>query len=133
MSTLPRFTDRYASAAIPATMNSPTPSSIRRPIALPALLALPLVLDRLLLDLAVDEPAHGWVGGALDLLRPADGVDPPLVEHSHAIGDLEDLRDLVTDHDGCEAELSMKADDQMMDGVDEDRVEPGRRLVEKDH
>src|SRR5262245_20323006 len=112
MSTLPRFTDKYASATIPATMNSPTPSSTRRPMALPALLALPLVLDRLLLDLAVDESAHGGIGRGLDLLRLADGVDPPLVEHRHTVGDLEDLRDLVTHHDGCEAELSMKPDDQ---------------------
>src|SRR6185436_11609606 len=133
MSTLPRFTDRYASAAIPATMNSPTPSSIRRPMALSVLLVLPLVLDRLLLDLAVDELAHRRVGRALDLLRRADGVDAPLAEHRHAVRDLEDLRDLVTDHDGREAELPMKPDDQMMDGVDEDRIEPGRRLVEEDH
>src|SRR4029077_1906578 len=90
-------------------------------------------LDRLLLDLAVDEATHGRIAGALDLLRGAHRVDSPLVEHRHAVGDLEDLRDLVTHHDGCEAELSMQPDDQMMDGVDEDRVEPGRRLVEEDH
>ena len=53
------------------------------------------------------------------------------MEHGHPVGDLEDLRDLVADHDRREAEPAVQVQDQVVDGVDEDRVEPGGGLVEE--
>src|SRR4029453_14113205 len=66
---------------------------------------------------------------------PRGGAAPPhhaVVEHRDAIRDLEDLRDLVTHHDRGEAELAVQLHDQVMDGVDQDRVQAGGRLVEED-
>src|SRR2546423_4001350 len=78
--------------------------------------------------LAPDESLDDRVRGRLDGGRRADLHDPPLVEHGHRIRDLEDLRDLVADHDGREMQPLVQLEDQVVDGVDEDGIEPGRGL-----
>src|SRR5947207_11395576 len=81
--------------------------------------------------LAPDEALDDRVRGGLDRGGRADLHDPPLVEHGHRIRDLEDFRDLVADHDGREVQPSMELEDQMVDRVDQDGIEPGRGLVEE--
>ena len=137
---MPSFMDRYASARMPATMKSPTPISTRRPMtglrALSRASAYRAAAGWQLRRLGSStSPWMNWrTTGSLEPWISA-GVptvsDPPFVEHRHPVGDLEDLRDLVTDHDRREAELPVKPDDQVVDRVDEDGVEPGRRLVEE--
>ena len=54
------------------------------------------------------------------------------MQHGDRVGDPEDLGDLVTHHDGGEVELPVEIEDQVVDGVDENRIEARRRLVEED-
>src|SRR5258705_4383055 len=84
------------------------------------------------LDLPADEALHDGVRRALDGPRVPRLHDEAFVEHGHAVGDLEDLGDLVADHDRGEPELAVEVLDEPVDGVDEDRVQSGGRLV-KEH
>ncbi len=59
--------------------------------------------------------------------------DQALVEHGHPVRDPEDFRDLVAHHHRGEPELPVQLHDQVMDGVDQDRVQAGGGLVEEDH
>ena len=54
------------------------------------------------------------------------------MQHGHAIGDAEDLGDLVTHDDRGEAEFLVQLLDQVVDGIDENGVEARGRLVEED-
>src|ERR1700757_4213383 len=98
---------------MPASMKTPTPISIQRATSV----SRRGRLGRIDLHLPLDEPAHGRVVRALDLSRGTDGADTAVVEDGHAMGDLEDLRDLVTDHDRRELELPLQLDDQVVDRV----------------
>ena len=71
--------------------------------------------------------AEDWIASA-----GPDSTIEALVEHGHAVGDAEDLRDLVAHHDGGEAELPVQFPDQVVDRVDEDGIEARGRLVEED-
>src|SRR5262249_45918224 len=84
------------------------------------------------LDLAPDEALDDGIGRALDGPGLASLDDDALVEHGHAVGDLEDLGDLVADHHRGEAALAVQLLDEAVDGVDEDRIEAGGGLVEED-
>src|SRR5262245_23815684 len=113
MSTCPTRTERYASARTPTSMNSPTPISISRRVRRPP--RSPGVG----FDLALDELLDGRVRRVLDLGRPADLSDAAVVQHRHPVGDAEDLRDLVADHDRRESEPPVERHDEMVDRVDQ--------------
>ncbi len=84
------------------------------------------------LDVALDELPDDGIRRRLDGLRGPGLDDEPLMQHGHAIGDAEDLGDLVADHDRGEAELLVQLQDQVVNGVDENGVEARGRLVEED-
>src|SRR5713101_6718343 len=107
---------------MPTSMNNPTPISISRRIT-----ALPGAQWRLpngRLDFTMDELSDDGVRRPLDLGRGADLPDATLVEHRHPVGDREDLRDLVADHHRREAEPPVERHDEVVDGIDQDGVEP---------
>src|SRR5206468_10857239 len=84
------------------------------------------------LDFPADEALHDGVRRVLDGSRVPCFHDDTFVEHGHAVGDLEDLGDLVADHDRGEPELAVEVLDEAVNGVHEDGVEPGGGLVEED-
>src|SRR5437870_2075330 len=86
----------------------------------------------LLFGLAANEAAYHRVLGRLDRLGRSLLDDPAVGQHRHGVGDLEDLGNLVADDQRREPVPRVEGPDQAMDRVDEDRVEPGRGLVEED-
>src|SRR5712692_1678772 len=123
--TLPSLIERYPYAKTPSTRNSPTATFT----FIRSIVDIPLDTD---FGLSADELLNDRVRRELDRLGRADLDDPPLVEHGHRVGELEDLGDLVAHHDRGEPEPPVQLADQGVDRVDEDRIEPGGRLVEKD-
>jgi hypothetical protein len=59
------------------------------------------------LDVPADELLDDGIRGGAHRLRRPDLDDDALVEHGDAVRDLEDLGDLVADHDRGEAELAV--------------------------
>ena len=53
------------------------------------------------------------------------------IEIDHAVGDPEDARELMGDDDEAHAERPPEVEDQVVQAMRGDRVEPGRRLVEE--
>ena len=90
-----------------------------------------LHLDRPL-GAAVDELVDIGVAGMVDLGGRAVPDDAALVQHRDAVGDLARADHVVGDRDRGGAELAHAFDDQLVDHVGHDRVEPGGRLVEED-
>src|SRR5688572_24110068 len=118
--------ERYPSAKMPTTRKTPTAMLTRdRSINAPS---------RSLrgLGFTAAELAHDAILRRLDGRRRAELHDTPLVQHAHEIGDLEDLGDLVTHHDGREPVPPVQVGDQLVDRVHEDGIEAGGGLVEED-
>src|SRR3984893_5510330 len=96
------------------------------------LLRLPMVLRGHRLDVAPDELLDDRFRRAAHRLGRADLDDRAVVEHRDPVRDLEDLRDLVAHHDRGEPALAVQVHDQMVDRVDQDRIQAGGRLLAAD-
>src|SRR5215475_4184610 len=83
------------------------------------------------LRFAPDEALDHGIDRGLDDPGLARLHDDALVEHGHAVGDLEDLGDLVAHHHRGEAELAVELLDEPVNGIDEDGIEAGGGLVEE--
>src|SRR5262244_3503141 len=122
--------DSQPRARMPTITNTPTAtSSAERFMAMSPFSSGSVVIG---LGLAPDEALDDGIGRALDGPGLARLHDDTLVEHGHAVGDLEDLGDLVADHHRGEAELAVELLDEPVNGIDEDGIEAGGGLVEED-
>src|SRR6266850_7815795 len=111
---------------MPRITNMPTAILTRRSIVAP--FTVPLLVGA---RFTPDELLDDRVRRALDRRRWADLHDAPLVQHADPVGEIEDLRNLVTDHDGGEARGPVQILDEPVDGVHQHRIEAGRRLIEE--
>ena len=121
-------TGRAASAG---TAVGPMSSSIREVLAPTGQLAEPFA------GLAADELADARVGavfepvgGAVEEDLRLAGLEPgERVEHDHAVGHLDDRLHVVRHDDAGRLLGALGLEDQLVDDVAHDRVEPGGRLV----
>src|SRR5260221_5577829 len=81
---------------------------------------------------AVDELVDIGVAGIVDLALGTVPDDLAAIDHGDAVGDLARRGHVVGDRHRGGAELLDAFDDQLVDDIGHDRVEPGGRLVEKD-
>src|SRR5262245_4820092 len=137
-STLPSLTDIQPSATSPIRMNTPTDKSTTERLMRVSFAQCFGMADRSAVlwhtfDIAMDELLDHRIGAGLDDVRRPRLHDHALVQHRHAVRDAEDLRYLVADHHCGEPELPVELHDQMVNRVDEDRIEAGRRFVEEHH
>src|SRR4030095_13443173 len=79
-----------------------------------------------------DELPHAWVCVGLELRWRAHGDQRPLVEHRDAIGNAKLAFERMADHENRHAEPTLEEQDQLVEASGDDRIEPGRRLVEDD-
>jgi len=79
-----------------------------------------------------NELLHDGVRGALDLIRRADLLDLALVQHGDPVRYLIGAVHVVGDGHRGHAQLLPEIDDQVVDRVRRDRVEPRGRLVVQD-
>lgn len=85
-----------------------------------------------LIGLAVDEPLDPLVRRSFYLLRGAAEDDPALMQHGDPVGDLGGADHVVGDRYRGQRHLVPKVDDQIVDLVGHDGIQPGGGLVVED-
>src|SRR5262245_41366409 len=91
--------------------------------------------DRLRLGLPVEELPHPRVRALIAQIRRLplrDDALRRLVEHDAAVGDREDARQLVRDHDEGDTQAVAQAQNELVELRRCDRIEPSGGFVEED-
>ena len=73
------------------------------------------------------------IGGPLELSGRGHQRDLAFPKHRHPIGNPENLRNFMADHDGRKAEPPVHRHNQIVNRFRHQRIEPCRRLIEEDN